>query len=759
MPKLRGLILFYEETRVRSAILISILAIFVGIISFSAYPATQAQDLCTETIGRTERPDYYAGVIETRMVYTIYLPPCYDQTTRLYPVIYLMHGSNDDDNHWIRLGLQTYLDEAISSGILPPMIVVLPFGNWIANENRFGIDSWGAVFLDQLMPLVESTYRIDARKETRAIGGISRGGFWAYQIGLRRADLFSAIGGHSAFFDRFHAPPEANPLDLALSAPNIETMRLWLDRGADDYAYPGLDIMDERLSERGVPYAYIINPIGEHNNTYWGAHVAEYIQFYADSFAITPPLAENTPSADLGILPVQSALFVTNTPQALQAIPPTEEIGISLFLPVVAFPSTQGSIERARLVTIQSGLLDSNFVVSDVVAGQLSAVGVELPVGTQIIPADSLYNTLWRDTRLFTILPFDQITPRYRVLMVDEVHPLDQLDRYPFAFENSPMPNFYQSRLTRILMTGVTALTRDTTTVLDVNGTEWATSAILPYTQYADYLHISNEVSIVEDCPRAGMSSYNFCSKPDHFGVLQLLGADIIELTGNHNNDYGHEAYAETLDWYAENGMSVIGGGRTLADAQTPLILEHGGNRIGMLACNWVGPYYALVNENPNLTGGIRPGAADCNGAWLREAIPQLAQTVDIVIVSVQYLELEQYQPSAQQIADFRSLAQLGADVVIGTQAHFPQTMEFFPIDNTKEAFIHYGLGNFMFDQEFFAGKRAMIDQLFIYEGRLIFVDLYPILIEGQGQPRPMTADERLNFLYLLLIQNGSFSP
>ncbi|PJF32698.1 MAG: hypothetical protein CUN52_00310 [Phototrophicales bacterium] len=732
--------------------------VILGAIGISA-TSSQTQPLCNETSGRIERPVYYADIIQTRMVYTIYLPPCYDQTTQTYPVIYLMHGSNEDDNHWLRLGLQSYLDHMISNGELPPMIVVLPFGNWIANENRFGIDSWGAVFLDQLMPLVESTYRIDAQKQSRAIGGISRGGFWAYQIGLRRPDLFNAIGGHSAFFDRFHAPPDANPLDLALSAPNIETMRLWLDRGANDYAAPGLDIMNERLMQRGVSYTYIIHPVGEHNNTYWSAHVAEYIQFYADSITIDQT-ANTPPVSDLGILPAQPVLFVTNTPRPPEVMIPSAspDDGLVLFLPVVAFSSTQSNIESARLMTIKSGLQDNLLVLSDVVAGQLTALGVELPSGTQIIPANMLYNTLWRDTRLFTLLPFDQIIPRYRVLMVDEVHPLDQLDTYPFAFADAPTPNFYPSRLTRVLLTGVTALTRDTTIALDVNGTAWATSAILPYAEKADYLHISNEVSMVTDCPRAGMSRTSFCSKPDHFEVLRLLGADIIELTGNHNNDYGYEAYLNTLDWYAENHMQVIGGGRTLAEARTPYIFEHHGNRIGMLACNWVGPYYALVNENANATGGIRPGATDCNMTWLRTAIPELSQMVDVVIVSVQYWEFEQYSPTPQHQTDFRLLASLGADVVIGSQAHFPQSMEFYPIDNTREAFIHYGLGNFFFDQEFFAGKRAFIDQLFIYEGRLQFVDLYPILIEGQGRPRPMTADERLNFLHLILIQNGIFT-
>lgn len=118
------------------------------IILFAIHPQAhpQAQSACTDTTGRIERPQYYATSIETRMVYSIYLPPCYNQSNAVYPVIYLMHGSNEDDNHWLRLGLQAYLDDGIMSGELPPMVVVLPFGNWIANENRFEYGSWGQVF-------------------------------------------------------------------------------------------------------------------------------------------------------------------------------------------------------------------------------------------------------------------------------------------------------------------------------------------------------------------------------------------------------------------------------------------------------------------------------------------------------------------------------------------------------------------------------------------------------------------------------------
>jgi poly-gamma-glutamate synthesis protein (capsule biosynthesis protein) len=81
--------------------------------------------------------------------------------------------------------------------------------------------------------------------------------------------------------------------------------------------------------------------------------------------------------------------------------------------------------------------------------------------------------------------------------------------------------------------------------------------------------------------------------------------------------------------------------------------------------------------------------------------------------------------------------------------------MEFVPRDNAEDAFIHYGLGNLFFDQQFFGGRRFFMDELYIYEGRLLTIDLFTGIIEEQGQPRPMTPEERENFLFMLLTQYG----
>ena len=152
-----------------------------------------------------------------------------------------------------------------------------------------------------------------------------------------------------------------------------------------------------------------------------------------------------------------------------------------------------------------------------------------------------------------------------------------------------------------------------------------------------------------------------------------------------------------------------------------------------------------------------RPGATPCDREWLRTTLLQLKTAHDIVILSLQYWEFDQYPPTPQQRIDFASYAGYGADVVIGTQAHFPQTYNIVSGYGGEPAFVHYGIGNFIFDQPWWAGVRFSLDELYIYDGKLMTVAVYPGIIEDHARPRLMTAEERDNFLYVLMIQNGEF--
>jgi len=222
--------------------------------------------------------------------------------------------------------------------------------------------------------------------------------------------------------------------------------------------------------------------------------------------------------------------------------------------------------------------------------------------------------------------------------------------------------------------------------------------------------------------------------------LLKFIGADVIELTGNHFADYGAGATISTLAIYKKNNMQYFGGGADLADAIKPLLMENNGNKIAFIGCNSVDTDRApTASEN-------HPGAAPCNYPYLVKEIRQLHDQGYIVISTFQYYESYYAKPFAAQIHDFRLMADAGADIVQGSQAHFPQTMEFY-----DDAFIHYGLGNLFFDQmgkgEYYPTRREFIDRHVFYNGHYISTEMLTALLEDYSRPRPMTLQERDAFL------------
>jgi enterochelin esterase family protein len=144
-----------------------------------------------------------------RAVY-VYTPPGYsDRSNTRYPVLYLLHGSGGAEDAWVTLGAaNVILDNLIADGKAKPMLVVMPFGHTEASA-RTGraptytgrdLNAFTHDLLDDVMPLVERTYRVQTDADHRAIAGFSMGGGQARFIGLSRLDLFHAIGTFSGSF-------------------------------------------------------------------------------------------------------------------------------------------------------------------------------------------------------------------------------------------------------------------------------------------------------------------------------------------------------------------------------------------------------------------------------------------------------------------------------------------------------------------------------------------------------------------------------
>ncbi len=292
--------------------------------------------------------------------------------------------------------------------------------------------------------------------------------------------------------------------------------------------------------------------------------------------------------------------------------------------------------------------------------------------------------------------------------------------------------NWDPNKLTRVAMTGVTALTRATAYQMEIGEFWGRESAVGPVLQSADLAHVSNEVSFTPDCPYPNpIGGTTFCSRDSYFELLTWLGIDVVELTGNHINDWGTDALLHSLDLYEGAGMAVFGGGADAAAAQQPAIFAHNGNRIAFVGCNPVGPAYAWAGE-------AKPGSRICDETFTAQ-IAELAAAGYQVIATLQYNEFYHYAPTAQQEVDFAELAQAGAAAVSGSQAHHAQGFAY--VDG---AFIHYGPGNLFFDQMDQLGTRqTFVDTYVFYDGRLLTVELWTGLIENYCCPREMTPAER----------------
>jgi enterochelin esterase-like enzyme/poly-gamma-glutamate capsule biosynthesis protein CapA/YwtB (metallophosphatase superfamily) len=703
---------------------------FLAIAALALSPAALSQTFDCDEAGAITRETYLSGVSARERTFALYLPPCYQVVDDAYPVLMLLHGSDADDSQWAGLGFLDALEQATKRGAAPPMIVVMPKGGSLANQNHFNGVSYDAILLDLLVQ-VDENYRTDGR---RAIGGISRGGFWAYHLGLRFRNSFVAIGGHSPFFDADHAEPAFNPLNLAQDLREDTHLRLWMDRGTDDHAAAGIDQMHVILRGARVPHQYMVHAGGDHSETSWRQYVEDYLDFYVGAFA-----DQSAPASEV----------VTEATG-----------GVELWLPAAGFGALLTSIDSADLAAVIRGAFDQRLVLSESNANRLWRHGIELHPRIEIVADGKLFFALWREKRKFTLLPFDQLHLRLRPLWVDDIPVIDQLARYPLVFE-SEEPNFVKDKLTRITLSGTTALARHTLPAVEAIGVEAAASGIRDYVTRSDYFQITHEASITATCPQhsgaALGGSNSMCMTRDHARLFDLLDVDVVDLTGNHINDFGYEAFADTLTFFADWGYLMVGGGRSLSEARQPLILQHNGSRIGWLACNNIGPYYAFANDDPDALGGLRPGNAYCRGDWLREALALLAAEVDLVLMTVQYREFEAFQPMRQQRLDYQTYAEWGADIVIGTAEHKPMTFEFYETRRGETAFIHYGLGNLFFDQLTWGNRRFFLDTLYIYDGRLVAVELFAGIIDDRARPRPLTGEDLFNFLHFMFIQKNAF--
>src|SRR3990170_1285606 len=454
-----------------------------------------------------------------------------------------------------------------------------------------------------------------------------------------------------------------------------------------------------------------------------------------------------------------------------------------VFALVSPFPTIPDGLSVQALKRSWRGELAGPFsgeplLVDDSTYGVFSAWwGEPAPKATRVVPANELVDYAWDHQPSWALVPFEALQPRWKVLEVDGQSPLRKefdLASYPLSVpislngdanlieaavspetgENAaawglPASNRDADRLTTVALTGVTAMVRATAFSMHRKGVTYPALDIGELLRDADLTHISNEIPFTPKCPppnptQAGLV---FCSDPEYIGLLEEVGTDIVELTGDHFGDWGPEAMYYTLDMYKVRDWIYYGGGSDRKDARQARLIEHNGNRLAFIGCNAKGGGYATASET-------QPGAVACDFDWMTQEIARLREEGYLVIATFQHFEYYIYRAQPDQVEDFRSMAKAGAVIVSGSQAHQPQGMEFF-----KGAFIHYGLGNLFFDQYHYctdnACDDAFIDRHVFYDGRYIGTDLITIVFEDYARSRPMTEEERMRLLETVFAASG----
>ena len=225
------------------------------------------------------------GVPENQSEYVVYTPPGYNPAAKeTYPVLYLLHGWSHLPPSWIETGrAQFILDNLIAQGKAKPMVVVMPLGYgdtaFLKDYNLWGNDEainhnlglFSDALLTEIIPRIESEYRVSKDRSGRAIAGFSMGGLEALSVGLHHTDKFAYVGGFSAAVHR-----EAFIKSLPVLTPKATNLKLlWVACGTGDGLIEANRNLVKYLKSQDMPVT-AIETTGLHTWPVWRENLANF---------------------------------------------------------------------------------------------------------------------------------------------------------------------------------------------------------------------------------------------------------------------------------------------------------------------------------------------------------------------------------------------------------------------------------------------------------------------------------------------------
>ncbi|MEP6961033.1 MAG: alpha/beta hydrolase-fold protein [Acidobacteriota bacterium] len=226
----------------------------------------------------------------------VYTPPGYDKSNTKYPAYYLLHGNGETQNGWVMNGrANIILDNLIADGKAQPMIVVMPHGHPVqsasvgpyqevppvAEQGLRNYKLFTKELLEEILPMIEKTYRVYPDADHRALGGLSMGAMQSVAIGLAHPELFHYVLAYSGGFGSLGVESASQNVEtqapwqavLANPADGKKLRLLFLGCGQDEAGLlaPGKKLAS-LLKEKGVRVEWADHP-GGHVFSVWRNHL------------------------------------------------------------------------------------------------------------------------------------------------------------------------------------------------------------------------------------------------------------------------------------------------------------------------------------------------------------------------------------------------------------------------------------------------------------------------------------------------------
>ena len=244
------------------------------------------------TVSKVWYPSATAG-FDRRL--TVYTPAGYEKSKAKYPVLYVLHGIGGDEDAWVTQGRATQiLDNLIARGEAKPMIVVFTNGN-ISQEAAPGENSMGydrptmqlpqtmegtfETAFPEIVKFIDGRYRTVAKKASRAVCGLSMGGFHTLNLSLNYPDMFAYSGMFSAAIGV--SDPTISPMYMDFDAKLAKYFAgkpalLWIGCGKTDFLYQANKDFMKKLDDNGFKYTYMETE-GGHIWKNWRIYLSEFV--------------------------------------------------------------------------------------------------------------------------------------------------------------------------------------------------------------------------------------------------------------------------------------------------------------------------------------------------------------------------------------------------------------------------------------------------------------------------------------------------